>query len=65
MRIIAIVNLEDPYNRRILPGAAEFARLKKWELAIHSLRHPADIPLCLMMRMACCWESTASNTEPC
>ena len=43
VRISTLLNLDDPYNRRVLPGAVEFARLKDWQLTIHNVKRVDDI----------------------
>ena len=45
MRVTAIVNQMDPYNRRIIPGAAEFARRQGWDLSIKNVTRAAELPL--------------------
>lgn len=44
MRVTAIVNLMDPYNRRIIPGAAEFARKHGWDLSIQNVARASELP---------------------
>jgi LacI family transcriptional regulator len=44
MRVVLIANLMDPYNRRIMPGVADFARLRRWDLVIHNPSNPATLP---------------------
>ncbi len=44
MRVRVVANLDDPYNRRVLPGAVEFLRLKHWEVEFYNLKSWSHIP---------------------
>lgn len=44
MRVAVLANLMDPYNRRIMPGVADFAKERGWDLAIHNLASATVIP---------------------
>lgn len=44
MRVSVLHNLMDPYNRRVLRGAADYAREAGWELNLVDVRSAAQLP---------------------